>query len=143
MQENKILIMPNNITLLTVDCHQGDVSHKLNQARIGRMNCCTLSSDVQVKELQQLASDRSIDVQAFQKHRRTLQDEHKSLLFPGWQSMLNETPSPWVGGIGFLLSPYAVKALLFFFFPSHCIGKILLDVSESKVHVNLTPLGVM
>ena len=55
---------------------QGDVPHKLNQAKIATMNCRTLSSDVRVKELQQLASDMSIDVLAVQEHRRTSFDVH-------------------------------------------------------------------
>ena len=64
---------------LLVD-RQGDVSRKLNQAKIATMNCCTLSSDVRVKELQQLASDVSIDVLAVKEHKRTSLNVHKSLL---------------------------------------------------------------
>ena len=60
------------------------------------MNYRTLSSDVRVKELQQLASDMSIDVLAVQEHKRTSLDVHKSLLLPGWQFLLKETPSPGV-----------------------------------------------
>ena len=84
--------------------HQGDVSRKLNQAKISTMNCRTLISDVRVKELQQLASDMSIDVLAVQDHKRTSLDMHKSLLLPGWQFLLKETPSPGVVGIGFLVT---------------------------------------
>ena len=36
----------------------------------------------------------SIDVLAVQEHKRTSLDVHKSLLLPGWQFLLNETPSP-------------------------------------------------
>ena len=60
---------------------------------------------------------------------------HKYLLLPGWQFLLNETPSPGVGGIRFLLSPRAVKTLLFFSLPSHRIGKIVLDVSDRRFHI--------
>ena len=63
------------------------------------MNCRTLNSDVRVKELQQLASDRSIDVLAVQEHRRTSPDVNVSLLLPGWQFLLSETLSPGVGCI--------------------------------------------
>ena len=74
-----------------------DVPRKLNQAKIATMNCRTLSNDVRVKELQQLASDMSIDVLAVQEHKRTSLDVHRSLLLPGWQFLLKETPSPgWV-----------------------------------------------
>ena len=55
---------------------QSDVPRKLNQAKIATMNCRTLSSDVRVHELQQLASDRSIDVLAVQEHKRTSLDVH-------------------------------------------------------------------
>ena len=109
---------------------QGDVSCKLNQARIAAMNCRTISSDVRVKEFQQLASDKSIDVLVGQEHRRTFRDVHKSLRLPGWPFLLSKTPSPGVGDIGFLLSPRAVKTLLFFSFPTHRIGKIVLDVGD-------------
>ena len=47
----------------------------------------------------------------------------------------SETPSFGDGGIGFLLSPPAMKALPFVFFPSHRIGKIVLDVSDRRFHV--------
>ena len=114
---------------------QGDVSRKLYQAQITTSNSRTLSSDVRVKELQQLASDMSIDVLAVQEHKRTSLDVHKSLLLPGWQFLLYETPSPRVGGIGFLLSPRAVKTLLLFSFPSHRIGKIVLDVRDRRFHI--------
>ena len=49
---------------------------------------------------------------AVQEHKRTSFDVHESLLLPGWQLLLNESPSPGFGGIGFLLSPRAVKTLL-------------------------------
>ena len=57
---------------------------------------------------------------------------HESLLLPGWQFLLSETHSTGVGDIGFLLSPCAVKALPFFSFPSHHIGKIVLDFSDRR-----------
>ena len=110
---------------------QGDVSRKLNQAKIATMNCRTLSSDVRVKELQQLASD----VLAAKEHKRTSLDVHKSILLPGWLFLLNEAPSPGVGGNGFLLSPRAVKTRLFFSFPSHSIEKIVLDVRDRRFHI--------
>ena len=111
---------------------QCDVPRKLNLAT---MNCRTLGSDVRVKELQQLASDMSIDILAVQEHKRTSLDVHKSLLLPGWQFLLRETPSPGEGGIGFLLSPHAVKTLLLFSFPIHRIGKIALDVRDRRFHI--------
>ena len=114
---------------------QSDVPRKLNQAKIATMNCRTLSSDVRVKELQQLASDMSIDVLAVQELKCTPLDVQKSLLLPGWQFLLKETPSPGVGGIGFLLSPRAVKTLLLFSFPSHRIGKIVVDVRDRRFHI--------
>ena len=72
----------------------------------------------------------SIDLLADQEHKRTSLDVHKSLLLPGWQLLLKETPSPVVGGIGFLLSPRAVKTLMLFSFSSHRIGKIVQDVRD-------------
>ena len=114
---------------------QGDASRKLNQASIASMNCRTLSSDVRVKELQRLACDMSIDVLAIQEHKRTSLDAHISLLLPGWWFFLNETPSPMVGGIGLLLSPGAVKTLPLFSFPSHRIGKIVLNVRDRRFHI--------
>ena len=77
----------------------------------------------------------SIDVLAVQEHKRTSLDEHKSLLLPGWQFMLSEIPSPGDGGIGFLLSPRAVKTLLLFSFPNHHIGKIVLDDRDRRFHI--------
>ena len=109
---------------------QVDAPRRLNQARIAMMNCHILSSDVRVKELQQLASDRSINVLAVQEYSRTSREVHKSLLPTGWQFLLSETPSTGVGGIGFLLSPHAVKALPLFSFPSYHIRKIVLDDNE-------------
>ena len=49
--------------------------------------------------------------------------------------MIKETPSPGVGGIGFLPSPRAVKTLLLFSFPSHRIGKLVLDVRNRRFHI--------
>ena len=49
--------------------------------------------------------------------------------------MLKETPSPGVGGIGFLLSPRAVKTLQSFCFPSHRIGKIVLEVRDRRFNI--------
>ena len=60
---------------------------------------------------------------------------HKFLLLPGWQFLLNETPSPGVGGIGFLLSHRAVKTLLLLSFHSRRIGEIVLDVRDRRFHV--------
>ena len=114
---------------------QGDASSKVNQARIAKMNCHTLNSDVRVKELQHLASNRSIGILAVQEHRCISRDMHKSLLLPGWQFLQIKTPSTGVGRTGFLQSPCAKKALLFFFFPSHRIGKIALDVRDRRFHV--------
>ena len=82
-----------------------------------------------------LASDMSIDVLAVQEHKRTSVDVHRSLLLPGWQFLLQETPSPGVCGIGFLPSPRAVKNLLLFSFPSHRILKIVLDVRVRRDHI--------
>ena len=103
---------------------QSDVPRKQNQAKIATINCRTLISDVRVKEFQQLASDMSIELLAVQEHERTSLDVHRSLLLPGWQFLPMETPAPGVGGIGFLLSPRAVKTLLLFSFPSHHIEKL-------------------
>ena len=98
------------------------------------MNCRTLCSDVRVKELQQLASDMSIDVLAVQEHKRISLDVHESLL-PGWQFLFSESPSPGVGGIGFLQSSRAVKSWLFFSFHCHPIGKIVLDVNDRRLNI--------
>ena len=114
---------------------QGDVSRKLNKAIIATMNCRSLSTGVRVKELQQLASAISIDVLAVQEHERTSLDIVKSLLLQGWQFLLNETPSPGVGGIGFLLSLCAVKTRLFFSFHCRRIGKIVLAVSDRRFRI--------
>ena len=85
--------------------------------------------------MHQLASDMSFDVLSVHEHRSTSRDAHGSLLLPGWQFLPNETPSPGVGGIGFLLSPRAVKTLLLFSFPTHRIGKIVLEVIYHRFHV--------
>ena len=102
---------------------QGDVSRKLNHARIAAMNCRTLSSYVRVKESHQLASDRSRMSKSVDTPREMCIDVS---CFRDGSFFINETPSPGVVGIGFLLSPRAVKALLFFSFPNHRIGKIVL-----------------
>ena len=77
----------------------------------------------------------SIDVLEVQEHRFTSLDVHESLLLPGWQFLLNETHFPGVGGIGFLLSPRAVKTLLLFSFPSHRIEEIVLSVRDRRCHI--------
>ena len=77
----------------------------------------------------------SIDALAVKEHKRTSLDVHKSFMFPVWQFLLNEAPSPGVGGIGFLLSPRAVKTRLLSSFSSHRIGKIVLDVSDRRFHI--------
>ena len=77
----------------------------------------------------------SIDVLAVQDYKRTSLDVHRSLMLPGWQFLLNETPSPGVGDFGFLLSPRAVKTRLLFSFPCHRIGKIVLDVRDRRFHI--------
>ena len=77
----------------------------------------------------------SIDVLAVQEHKRTSLDVHTSLLLPGLQFFISETPSPRAGGIGFLLSPRAVKAMLLLSSPIQGIGKIALDVSDRRFHV--------
>ena len=129
-RKNKLRKTTSHSSLLVV--RHGDVCRNVNQSRIATMNCHTLSSDVRVKKLQLLLSDRSFDVHAVQEHRSTSLDVHKSLLFPRWQYLLIATPSPGVGYVGFLLSPRAVKALLFFSFLSHRIGKIVLDVCDRR-----------
>ena len=113
---------------------QGDVSRKLNQVKIATMNYRTLSSDVRVKELPQLASDMSIDVLAVQEHKRTSLDVHKSLLLTGWQFLLKETPSP---GVWHRISSITscVKTRLLFSFPCHRILKIVLDVRVRRDHI--------
>ena len=77
----------------------------------------------------------SIDVLAVQDHKRTSLDVHESLLLPGWQFLLKETPSPGVCGIGCFPSPRAVKTRLLFSFPCHRIGKIVLDVRYRRYHL--------
>ena len=109
-QTNRLRQATSHSSLLVA--RQCNVSRKLNQALIE-----TLSCQEPVKELLQLASDRSIDVLAVQERRRTSLCVHTYLLLPGLQFLLCETPSPGVGGIGFLPSPRVVKALLFLPFP--------------------------
>ena len=74
MQKYRIRQTTSHSSLLVAS--QGEASRKLNQAKIATMNCRTLSSDVRVEELQQLASDMSIDVLAIQDHKRTSLDVH-------------------------------------------------------------------
>ena len=61
---------------------------------------------------------------------------HEYLLLSGLLFLQNEATYPGVGGIAFLLSPRAVNDMLFFSFTftSH-IGKIILDVSDLRIHV--------
>ena len=86
------------------------------------MNRCNLSSDIQVKELQQLASGMSFDILSVQQHRHTSLD-------------MDKPPSPGARDIGFLLSPRAMMALLFFSFPSHHIRKTVLHIIDRRFHV--------
>ena len=98
------------------------------------MYCRNLSSDVLVKELHQLSTDRSIDELEVQEHGHISIDIHRSLQLPGWQFLIDETTYCAIGGIGIILSSRAVKALLFSF-PSHPIEKIVQDVSDRCFNV--------
>ena len=74
--------------------------------KIATFNCRTLKSDYRVLELIEFVLKKCIDVLAIQEHRRTKTAQVTDIIIPnGYRLFMNDTHSPGVGGIGFVISP--------------------------------------
>ena len=97
----------------------------LSSFKIATFNCRTLKSDHRVLELIELVRKKCIDVLAIQEHRRT-----KTALVSctdinipiGYCLFMNDTHSPGIGGIGFVISPRcSYKLISSEFFSTNCV----------------------
>ena len=104
--------------------------------KIATFNCRTLKSDHRVLELIELVRKKCIDVLAIQEHRRTKTALLTDINIPtGYDLFMNDTHSPGVGGIGFVISPrYSYKLISSEFFSTR-IGKLVFDISRRRIHI--------
>ena len=104
--------------------------------KIATFNCRTLKSDYRVLDLIELVWKKCIDVLAIQEHRRTKNALVTDINIPtGYRLFMNDTHSPGVGGIGFVISPrcsYKLNSSEFF---STRIGKHMFDISRRRIHI--------
>ena len=101
--------------------------------RVATFNTRTLRDDWRVQELVRLASDLSLSVLGLQEHRRSNVDCSPPGL--GWELKLSPASPLGTGGIGFLLSPTASKALLNLSFPSDRVGIASFALKNRRLHV--------
>lgn len=107
--------------------------HLPNRLSIATFNARTLNADWRIQELLQLAVDLDIAILGIQEHRRsTSTDVHLS---HSWQLKLAPASPSGTGGIGFLLSPSASRALLDLYFPSDRIGVASFALKDRRLHV--------
>ena len=103
---------------------------------ISTFNCRTLKSDYRVLELIELGRKKCIDVLAIQEHRRTKVALVTDINIPtGYRLFMNDTHSPGVGGIGFVISPRCSYKLISTEFFSTRIGKLVFDISRRRIHI--------
>ena len=101
---------------------------------IATFNARTLRDDWRVQELTRLASDLNITVLAIQEHRRNC--AVRSPTSAGWELKLSPASALGQGGIGFLLSPAATRALLDVSFPSARVGHASFALKDlSLIHI--------
>ena len=104
--------------------------------KIATFNCRTLKSDNRVLELIELVRKKCIDVLTIQEHRRTKTALRTNINIPtGYRLFMNDTHSPGVGGIGFVISPRCSYKLISSEFFSTRIGKLLFDISRRRIHI--------
>ena len=84
----------------------------------------------------ELARKKCIDVLAIKEHRRTKTALETDINIPtGYRLFMNDTHSPGVGGIGFVISPRCSYKLISSEFFSTRIGKLVIDVSRRRIHI--------
>ena len=111
--------------------------HKcLQSVKIVTFNCRTLKSHYRVLELIELVRKKCIDVLAIQEHRRTKTALVTDINIPtGYRLFMNDTHSPGIGGIGFVISPRcSYKLISSELFPTR-IGKLVFDISRRRIHI--------
>ena len=96
-------------------------------------NARTLTASWRLLELVKAATDLSISIIAIQEHRRTC-DLHIDI-DDGWVFRATSASSRGVGGIGFLLSPDAQRALRSLEFPSDRIGRASFALADRRLHL--------
>ena len=100
--------------------------------RVATFNTRTLRDNWRVQELVRLASDLSLSVLGLQEHRRSTDCSPPGL---GWELKLSPASLLGIGGIGFLLSPAASKALLDVTFQSDRVGCASFALKDRRLHV--------
>ena len=91
--------------------------------KIATFNCRTLKSDYRVLELIELVRKKRIGVLAIHEHTRTKTALVTDMDIPtGYRLFMNDTHSPGVGGIGFVISPRCSYKLISSEFFSTRIG---------------------
>jgi hypothetical protein len=110
--------------------------HLPSQLRLASFNARTLRQKWRLLELTNLADRVGISIIAVQEHRRA-RDESADL-DRGWIFKAAPASPQGTGGIGFLLSPRASKALLSISFPSDRLGQATFAVKDRRLHVICT-----
>ena len=104
--------------------------------KIATFNCRTLKSDYRVLELIELVRKKCIDVLAIHEHRRTKTALVTDINIPtGYHLSMNDTHSPGVGGIDFVISPRCSYKLISLEFFSTRIGRLVFDISRRRIHI--------
>ena len=104
--------------------------------KIATFNCRTLKSDYRVREFIELVRKKCIDVLAIQEHRRTKTALVTNInILTGYRLFMNDTHSPGVGGMGFVISSRCSYKLISSEFFSTRIGKLVFDISRRRIHI--------
>ena len=104
--------------------------------KIATFNCRTLKSDHRVLELIELVRKKVYYVLAIQEHRRTKTALVTDISIPtGYRHFMNDTHSPGVGAIGFVISPRCSYKLISSEFLSTRIWKLVIDISRRRIHI--------
>ena len=84
----------------------------------------------------ELVRNKCIDVLAILEHRRTKTALVTDINIPtGYRLFMNDTHSPGVGGIGFVIYPRCSYRHIFSEFFSTRIGKLVFDVIRRRIHI--------
>ena len=102
--------LSNQHFLMSIDLQAVNLrsnKHKcLASLKIVTFNCRTFKSDYGIPEFIELVLKKCIDVLAIQEHRRTKTALVTDINIPtGYRLFMNDTHSPGVTGIGFVISP--------------------------------------
>ena len=94
-----------------------------------------MKSDYRVLELNELFRNKCIDVLAIQEHRTKTALVADMDIPTGYRLFMNDTHSPGVGGIGFVISPRCSYKLISSEFFSTVIAKLVFDISCRQIHI--------